>query len=101
MIAIVPEPVYYNVQFLLPLNGVRKGTVKSVMILPMLGRIYSPDKDENGKYVDKVGVKDNRVMVMGIYDYLNNNYDYFYWVAKDMETVQHTLQEMPVAVEEV
>lgn len=29
----------------------------------MTGKRYSPGKDENGKWTDKVGEKDNRVMV--------------------------------------
>lgn len=33
-------------------------------MMPCRGRIYKPDRDANGKYVDIVGEPDNRIMVM-------------------------------------
>lgn len=87
--------MYYNVRFKRTLNEVLGGTVKPVMIIPMIGRIYKPDRDERGFYTDNVGEKDNRVMVMGAFDYLNQIMDEFYCVLKDADEVSACFEEVP------
>jgi hypothetical protein len=96
MVDIAPEPVYYNVQFLKDIKDVKKGTIKQVMILPMVGRIFQPGRDLlTGHFIDTVGERDGRWMVMGVYDPLNGVMDEFYWVAADKAEVVESLNEVP------
>ena len=49
-----------------------EGKTDALNVQKMQGRIYSPERDEKGKFVDKVGVQDDRVMVFsgfGTYRY--------------------------------
>jgi hypothetical protein len=40
-----------------------KGESYSIVRNPMTGRIYQPGKGPDGKWLDKIGKKDNRIMV--------------------------------------
>lgn len=68
-----------------------------MMIIPMIGKIYQPGKDAQGHFIDTTGVKDNRVMVMGAFDYLKKIMDEFYCVLSDMNEVNDCFDEVPRA----
>jgi len=87
---------YYNVQFNRDINGVRRGTTKQIMIIPMQGKIFQPGRNEIGQHIDLIGTEDHRVMVMGGFDPELQKADNFYWVATDMAEVMEAFKEVPM-----
>jgi hypothetical protein len=102
MVNILTEPtmaIFHRVKFLRDINECKAGDIKEIMIAPMQGRIYKPDRDKNGHYTDTVGVADNRVMTMGLFDYKTKLMDEYYHVFDNLKDLHDSLDEVPVDVE--
>lgn len=85
---------FHRVKFLRDVNECKAGEIKDVMITRMQGRFYKPDRDERGRFIDNVGVKDNRICAMGLFDYQKKIMDEFYHVFESDQDLQDSFEEV-------
>lgn len=79
-----PNLYIHKVTCLRDNKGYTKGNNYEITCMEMTGKIYSDEKDSEGKWVDKVGVRDSRIMVMSLKSYK---------VFDSIEEVNDTFQE--------
>jgi len=77
----------------------KSGKTKECILEKMHGRIYKDDRDKDGKFIDVVGIQDNRIMVYaghvpGFYDE-KKQYDLFHKVFKDLDEVNEYFEDIP------
>jgi len=86
---------YVNVLFNEDVKECKKGTIKEIMVIPMLGRTFEPGKNPDGKFIDIEGKPDNRIMVMGLFDYQKKIMDEFYAVIDSLDRLHEIFQDVP------
>lgn len=92
---------YVNVTFNEDVKECAKGTIKEIMVIPMLGKTFKPGKKPDGKFIDTKGTPDKRIMVMGVYDYQKKIMDEFYAVIDSIDRVHELFQSTPKLQSEI